>query len=655
MDASPGIPNSPRTGAVDGKNNKKTRAYTGWNEEEAERFFEGIKVFGRDFQRLSNHIGSKSYDQVRHFYYRLIKKMNALLESLGRGVNKSDKDEVRESILFWYEFFKPKGKLTGAPVPGGEEANKLAAALLEFLQTRATTPSKYPPIPEPAQRHKTLLPKTHVERLNSVIQQIGNTRLLVKAVSAPALPLVHPPTPLPSSPETVAATTTSTTSTVSVPSSPPKRITLQLIPKNTKVSNQIATAGYNPLLQLTYSSKKPISYIINHMMKKWTREVNGTEVPLATGPIRLYAVPPQDHYSWGVESDDVTSASIYQLLSCNGVMQLLYSWLEEKENINDERNAAATTTTSTTTAASASSNSSQPPSHSNHARLETRITPASPLLKKETREIEPPPPLVSLPAPLLSPIIPRPRSPSFSAQSPTSPSRFFALTPTKSPGFLATSPSNNFGLLSPSGVSPKFKVPDTPNILSLSFFNEPSQDGFQAAENDEKECREFYKEFDAASHDVHDEDSGFAKFFKSARLEEDSSPIRRRLDFSSFSILDSPAPSGIMMTSGGGGISGSNKRRLSDMVASGREDSEDGDGLFGLATATGNKRKKLSFGGSMPLLPTTSPSSALSPTHPESAAKPPTSSVNVSLDSLLEETNSNSCFNSYWMAETSNG
>jgi hypothetical protein len=65
---------------------------------------------------------------------------------------------------------------------------------------------------------------------------------------------------------------------VSVPSSPPKRITLQLIPKNTKVSNLIATAGYNPLLQLTYAAKKPISYIIKHMMKKWTREVDGTEV-----------------------------------------------------------------------------------------------------------------------------------------------------------------------------------------------------------------------------------------------------------------------------------------------------------------------------------------------------------------------------------------
>jgi hypothetical protein len=44
---------------------KPTRAYTGWNEEEAERFFEGVKAFGRDFQRLSNHIRSKTYEQVQ--------------------------------------------------------------------------------------------------------------------------------------------------------------------------------------------------------------------------------------------------------------------------------------------------------------------------------------------------------------------------------------------------------------------------------------------------------------------------------------------------------------------------------------------------------------------------------------------------------------
>jgi hypothetical protein len=334
-----------------------------------------------------------------------------------------------------------------------------------------------------------------------------------------------------------------------------------------------------------------------------------------------------------VENDNISSASIYQLLSCDGVLRLFYCWLEEKEN----------------------NNVSSQPLHNNARPSDSTSSTSSQqgLLKVERNEA--PTSLLSLPAPLLSPIIPRPRSPSFSAQSPTSPSRFFSITPTrKSPAgvasLLSTSPSH-FAFTSPSGLSSKFKVPDTPNILSLSFFNEPSQDGFQGAENDEKECREFYKEFDATSHD---EDSGFAKFFKSAHLEEDSSPIRRRLDFSSFpGPLDSPAPST--------GINGT-KRRLSDLVSPGREDSEDGESLFSqLAVASSTKkRKKLSFGGSMPLLPTTS--SALSaPVSSFSLAaaaaplepRPITSSVNVSLDSLLEETNSNSCFN--WMAETSNG
>jgi hypothetical protein len=238
--------------------------------------------------------------------------MNALLEPLGRQVNKSDKHEVRESILFWYEFFKPKGKLTNAPVPGGPEAAKLASALLEFLELRPVVPSKYPPpLAEPSQagRHKTLLPKGQIERVNGATPQIAQPPPLACPVSTPVI-IQQPPTPQPfdSEPEPkhtptpaldivlarmIAAdrshkTSTTTTSPTSPPACSlpptavqtraPKRLTLQLLPKEEEIARQITQAGFNPLLQLTFASKKPISYIIQHMMKKWTVDVDGTQV-----------------------------------------------------------------------------------------------------------------------------------------------------------------------------------------------------------------------------------------------------------------------------------------------------------------------------------------------------------------------------------------
>lgn len=416
-------------GAPQLKKRGKTRPYTSWNDEEAALFFEGIKVFGRDHQKLANHITTKTYEQVqstttttsivinivhhidqqvvlsigssaqvRHFYYRLVKKMNVLLEPLGKRLNKTDKNEVRDAILFWYEFFKPKGRLTAAPLPGSEDANKLAPALAEFLKSRSSAASTALNLPAPSQQQhshhpKTLLPKSQTDRLHSIIFEINSqqqqqqqhhhhhhqhlhlsllphppsvaaaTAGIYAETTTTARPSSPAPTPLPSSsspsqgasatcgvggrgdrnpatmtvnprhqlttdetkerrgayPNVTAATTATRStetanaqaattsegkaSTTCVPpvtsrssgnttkggeprcsrnqrehSSVPKRITLQLIPKETTVAEQITRAGYNPLLQLTFAAKKPISYIIHHMMKKWVHDAKGQKV-----------------------------------------------------------------------------------------------------------------------------------------------------------------------------------------------------------------------------------------------------------------------------------------------------------------------------------------------------------------------------------------
>ncbi len=40
------------------------RPYTGWSDDEVERFFEGVILFDCDHQKTSNRIGTKTYDQV---------------------------------------------------------------------------------------------------------------------------------------------------------------------------------------------------------------------------------------------------------------------------------------------------------------------------------------------------------------------------------------------------------------------------------------------------------------------------------------------------------------------------------------------------------------------------------------------------------------
>jgi len=202
---------------------------------------------------------------VRHFYYRLIKKMNVLLEAHGIQVLKSNKYQVRDAIVFWYQLFQPIGKLTTTPLPGkNPEAESLVAALASYLKARPAKPN----LPRPLVSPPLLLPKGQSDSPTSLRRASKETEDSTLLPMDPLRRLVC----LSSSEGKKAVKADKNAS------SAPKRIVLQLVPKNEKIAQQLIRAGYNPLLQLTFSSKKPISYIVQHMAKKWMQEIDGTQV-----------------------------------------------------------------------------------------------------------------------------------------------------------------------------------------------------------------------------------------------------------------------------------------------------------------------------------------------------------------------------------------
>jgi len=76
------------------------RGWQSWSTEEKEVFFRNIKEFGRDFDTITSKIGSKSYEQVRHFYYRVIKKINKILKP-SKIDNKDQKEVITALLCFW--------------------------------------------------------------------------------------------------------------------------------------------------------------------------------------------------------------------------------------------------------------------------------------------------------------------------------------------------------------------------------------------------------------------------------------------------------------------------------------------------------------------------------------------------------------------------
>ncbi|KAB5552383.1 hypothetical protein DKX38_009694 [Salix brachista] len=55
---------------------RPTRQWAAWTHQEEESFFNALR---QNFEKITRHVQSKNKDQVRHYYYRLVRRMNKLL------------------------------------------------------------------------------------------------------------------------------------------------------------------------------------------------------------------------------------------------------------------------------------------------------------------------------------------------------------------------------------------------------------------------------------------------------------------------------------------------------------------------------------------------------------------------------------------------
>uniref|UniRef100_A0A5B7ACY7 Putative TSL-kinase interacting protein 1 isoform X2 n=1 Tax=Davidia involucrata TaxID=16924 RepID=A0A5B7ACY7_DAVIN len=58
---------------------KQTRQWAAWTRQEEESFFTALRQVGKNFEKITCRVQSKNKDQVRHYYYRLVRRMNKLL------------------------------------------------------------------------------------------------------------------------------------------------------------------------------------------------------------------------------------------------------------------------------------------------------------------------------------------------------------------------------------------------------------------------------------------------------------------------------------------------------------------------------------------------------------------------------------------------
>ncbi|XP_039002991.1 TSL-kinase interacting protein 1-like isoform X2 [Hibiscus syriacus] len=80
---------------------RPTRKWAAWTRQEEESFFTALRQVGKNFEKITCRVQSKNKDQVRHYYYRLVRRMNKLLGPRLCLDAKNSKDTNAAMLRWW--------------------------------------------------------------------------------------------------------------------------------------------------------------------------------------------------------------------------------------------------------------------------------------------------------------------------------------------------------------------------------------------------------------------------------------------------------------------------------------------------------------------------------------------------------------------------
>ncbi|XP_050228127.1 TSL-kinase interacting protein 1 isoform X2 [Mercurialis annua] len=84
---------------------KPTRQWAAWTREEEESFFTALRQVGKNFEKITRRVQSKNKDQVRHYYYRLVRRMNKLLGP-GLCLDAKNSKDTNAAMLRWWSLLE---------------------------------------------------------------------------------------------------------------------------------------------------------------------------------------------------------------------------------------------------------------------------------------------------------------------------------------------------------------------------------------------------------------------------------------------------------------------------------------------------------------------------------------------------------------------
>ncbi|KAL6987374.1 TSL-kinase interacting protein [Sarracenia purpurea var. burkii] len=387
---------------------KQTRQWAAWTRQEEESFFTALRQVGKNFEKITCRVQSKNKDQVRHYYYRLVRRMNKLLGP-GLCLDAKNSKDTNAAMLRWWSLLekysckasklhlKPRrfkifvetlehqllkdrkkskrkqpsqGENCPLPIPttlsnqgraSGHDTHAVKLVLLDSQNIKKLGPVKGPSVrrnvnvgisrssckgdtfpAKPRQRRRPGIASTaaykrweraaiagvslvadaaeHLER-TTTDKEVDPAHCTIGQKDFDSVGKDLPPLPT-SSPNSFIENNMQTST----------KLKLQLFPIDEGTRRSLETDNHNPHLELTLSTRKKISSVLEHLNRKWGNS------SVASGELMLFPYCVQREnlvgYRRWTQDSVVSAADVYQQIGSPPVFRLRYGWFSNAELVS---------------------------------------------------------------------------------------------------------------------------------------------------------------------------------------------------------------------------------------------------------------------------------------------------------------------------------
>ncbi|MCO5563607.1 hypothetical protein L7F22_017254 [Adiantum nelumboides] len=373
--------------AVSGK--KVTRQWEAWTHEEEESFFVALRHVGKNFDKITSKVQSKNKDQVRHYYYRVIRRINKLLGP-GFSLDAKNTKDANSAMLRWWSLLEKQScsasKLHLKPrrfktfvtalehqlLKDRVKANKkkrparAVSVVVTPVARKATTCAQEAPkaafVPNDLvssklitgrnRNHKRQEPSQASKRCKKGSENCVSAAAIKrweKAASAGVSLVAEAAEQVEREafqqlgqveanvketnlfPQHLHRESVSLGSQVDAIEGRMEdgKLRLQLYPIDEATRKSMEQDGLNPFLQLTLKPRKPITSVIRHLIQKWGRS------SAAMGEFFLFPFYAQLETiarckSWSLHDANANAGDVFSSLGNPSVFRLRYGWLPSR-------------------------------------------------------------------------------------------------------------------------------------------------------------------------------------------------------------------------------------------------------------------------------------------------------------------------------------